>query len=78
MRIRALAPGDWAFKPGGSLWHKANIFVQLFDTVQVRYVGALLRDLLHAIEATARAQDAVRQILLCAREREDEEEQMLI
>ena len=35
------------------------MFLEQFDPVQIRYMGSLWRDLLHAVEASARSYDAV-------------------
>ena len=59
IRIRSLTVDNEAFKPGGPLWQKATTFLAEFDVVQIRYTGSLWRDLLHALEASARAHGAV-------------------
>ena len=59
IRIRSLAVDDGAFRPGGPLWQKTVTFLEGFNVVQIRYTGSLWRDLLHAVEASARTHDAV-------------------
>ena len=48
-----------AFPPGGQLWQKMLVFVESFDPVQVRYVGAQWVSL---VEIVARSADMAQKV----------------